>query len=252
MSKNSNILEYNTIIDLEETRLGLLNPNRVKKEIEMQRISLNVVSENTLVLGFYLYEKLNTQFAQYTKSEKEKFYKYLEKANSGDLILFDQLYPRIALIFLLNAIGIDFCLRIKKGLWANLKEKCDHGEKDRLIKLKLPMNDQEVLSNYPQMFNNEIECRVVRIDLENGKSEILCTSLTDIHKINHDDFVELYSQQWNNDEGVKLFKTRRKIIEYNSRNTISLIKKSIFKKILMISLCANLAFHNKDMAQWNQ
>lgn len=57
-------------------------------------------------------------------------------------------------------------------------------------KFKFFKKDQKLLEGYPEML--EIECRLVRIELDNEEFEILCTSLTDLGTLPDEDIVELY------------------------------------------------------------
>ncbi len=50
------------------------------------------------------------------------------------------------------------------------------------------------------MADKTIQCRLLRIELEDGNVEILCTSLTDIKKYKHSEFKALYHYRWNEEE----------------------------------------------------
>jgi hypothetical protein len=50
-------------------------------------------------------------------------------------------------------------------------------EKERMVTFKLPKKDYEKLSDYPEIRETEIRCRLVKVVLEIGETEILCTSI---------------------------------------------------------------------------
>jgi len=70
-------------------------------------------------MGSFLYDLINmltldAQITSYASSES-LWYKHLEIVQKDDLLLLDRGYPSIALIFLFNAKGIRFCIRMKEN-----------------------------------------------------------------------------------------------------------------------------------------
>jgi len=132
---------------------------------------------------FFLYDTLNqltldAQIAPYSSSEKDLLYKHLDKVKAGGLVLLDRGYPSISMFFLFKALGFEFCAKMKDDWWLKAKEFNDSYNKKSIVKFKLPKKDQKLLADYPEMFDTEIECRLVGIELKNGEFEILYTSLT--------------------------------------------------------------------------
>jgi hypothetical protein len=115
------------------------------------------------------------------------------------------------------------------------------GEKDRIVKFKLPIKDQAKLVDYPEIIDQEIKCRLVCVDLPNGEKEILCTSLLDTTKYNQEDMSELYHYRWSIEESYKLFKARIEIERFSGKTALA-VKQDFFAKIFMMNLCATLAF----------
>ena len=157
-------------------------------------------------MGSFLYDPVNmltldAQIAPYASSERELLYKHLEKVKKGDLLLLDRGYPSIALIFLLIARGIRFCMRMKENWWLNVKEFSESGREQQYVSFRLPQKDRELLKDYPRMFEKVIKCRLVSINLPNGEKEILCTSLMDSRLYTVEDIAELYHYRWNEEEG---------------------------------------------------
>jgi hypothetical protein len=65
-------------------------------------------------------------------------YKHLDKVQQGDLLLLDRGYPGIALIFLLMGKGIEFCMRMKENWWLEVKDFVESGQKEKLVRFRLP------------------------------------------------------------------------------------------------------------------
>ena len=151
---------------------------------------------------------LDAQIASYVSSERELLYKHLEKVQKGDLLLLDRGYSSIALIFLLKAKDIQFCMRMKENWWLNVKEFLESGKAQHIVSFRLPKKDRNLLKDYPGMFEEQVKCRLVSVELPNGENEILCTSLMDSQQYPVEDIAELYHYRWNEEEGYKLFKAR--------------------------------------------
>lgn len=60
-----------------------------------------------------------------------------------------------------------------------MRDFAKSNEKERILRFSLPKKDRKKLANYPDMWNEEIECRLIKVELDNGETEILCTSLLD-------------------------------------------------------------------------
>lgn len=234
------------LLSIDGTRLVLPNHESIIEEFGEHGFGPNADSKRSLALGSCLYDCLNlltldAQISPYSSSERDLLYKHLEKVNSGDLLLVDRGYPSIAILFLLMAKGIRFCMRMKEDWWLSVKDFMESGEKERIVTFKLPKKDRPLLKDYPEMFDKQIKCRLICIELENGEKEVLCTSLTDMEKFPHEDMAELYHFRWNVEESYKLFKARAEVEKFSGKTAIA-VKQDFFAKIFMMSLGAVLAF----------
>lgn len=234
------------LLSVDGTRLALPNHPSVKEEFGEHSFGPNADSKRSLAIGSFLYDPLNlmtldAQIAPYTSSERAQLYKHLEKVNKNDLLLLDRGYPSIALIFLLMAKGVQFCMRMKLDWWLAVKNFSESDRVNEIVEFTLPNKDRELLKDYPQMFEEKVRCRLVKVELPDGGVEVLCTSLLDEEKYPAEDIAELYHYRWNEEEGYKLFKSRMEV-EYFSGKTAWAVKQDFFAKVFIMSLSANLAF----------
>jgi len=234
------------IVSVDGTRLVLPNHKSIKEEFGEQSFGPHANSKRSLAIGSFLYDPINmltldAQIAPYTSSERALLYKHLDKVQKGDLLLLDRGYPSLALIFLLKAKGIQFCMRMKEDWWLSVKAFSESGKTQKIVSFRLPQKDREMLKDYPGILNKEIKCRLVSIELPNGEKEILCTSLLDCKKYPVEDIAELYHFRWNEEEGYKLFKARLEVENFSGKTALA-IKQDFFAKVFIMSLCANLAF----------
>lgn len=169
---------------VDGARLVLPNHPSVIEEFGQHKFGPNADSPRSLALASMLYDVLNqvtidAQIAPYSDSEGDLLSKHIDKIKRGDLLLLDRGYPCFWLLFMLKARGIEFCVRLKDNWWLKVKEFVKSGEKEHIITFSLPKKDRNKLKDYPHMQDATITCRLLRIELEDGKIEVLCTSLTD-------------------------------------------------------------------------
>lgn len=234
------------LLGVDGSRFILPKHKSVIEEFGEHSFGPNADSKRSLALGSFMYDLLNlvtldAQIAPYASSERDLLYKHLAKTKAGDLLLMDRGYPSIALMFLLMAKGIEFCIRMKEDWWLSVKEFMESGEKERIVCYRLPEKDKELLKDFPEMIGKEIKCRLICVELDNGEKEVLCTSLTDTEKYPHEEFKELYHFRWNIEEGYKLFKSRLEVEAFSGKTALS-VKQDFFAKVFTMSLCAVLAF----------
>jgi hypothetical protein len=234
------------LLSIDGTRMVLPNHKSVIEEFGEHGFGPKADSKRSLAMGSFLYDPINmltldAQIASYASSERELLYKHLEKVQKGDLLLLDRGYPSIALIFLLKAKGIQFCMRMKENWWLNVKEFLESGKTQQIVSFRLPKKDRNLLKDYPGMFEEQVKCRLVSVELPNGEKEILCTSLMDSQKYPVEDIAELYHYRWNEEEGYKLFKARMEVENFSGKTALA-VKQDFFAKVFIMSLCANLAF----------
>lgn len=244
------------LLSVDGSRLVLPNHPSVKEEFGTHSFGPNADQPRSLALTSMLYDVLNlitidAQIAPFSSSESELFYKHLDKVKEGDLLLMDRGYPSFALFFLLTAKKINFCVRMKEDWWLDVKKFAESGERERIVTFKLPKKDKDKLQQYPDMANQTIRCRLIRIDLENGEKEILCTSLIDCKKYPYEDFAGLYHYRWNIEEAYKLYKARTDMEDFSGK-TAWAVKQDFFAKVFTMSLCAVLAFPIEEKVKREQ
>jgi hypothetical protein len=229
-------------LSVDGTRLVLPNHPSVIEEFGQHNFGPNADSPRSLALASMLYDVLNqvtidAQIAPYSESEGDLLSKHMDKIKQGDLLLLDRGYPCFWLLFMLKARGIEFCVRLKDNWWLKVKEFVDSGETERIVTFSLPKKDRNKLKDYPHLQDTTINCRLLRIELEDGKIEVLCTSLTDTEKYLYKEFKGLYHYRWNEEEAYKLLKSRIELEDFSGK-TARAVKQDFHAKIFLLTLCA--------------
>lgn len=233
------------LLAVDGTRLVLPNHPSVVEEFGVHQFGPKADSPRSLALGSLLYDVLNlvtidSQIAPYASSERDLLLEHLEHVKPGDLLLLDCGYPSFWLLFLLKAKGIEFCVRLKEDWWLKVKDFTESSEKERIVTFALPKKDRSKLKDFPHMLDQEITCRLIKVELENGETEVLCTSLEDSATYLHEDFEELYHYRWNEEEAYKLLKSRIELEDFSGK-TAKAVKQDFHAKVFLMTLCAAYA-----------
>jgi len=131
-------------------------------------------------------------------------------------------------------------VRLKEDWWLKVKDFTESGERERTVTFALPKRDRAKLKDFPQMLNTEITCRLIKVELENGEREVLCTSLEDSATYPHGEFEQLYHYRWNEEEAYKLLKDRIELEDFSGK-TAKAVRQDFHAKVFLITLCAAYA-----------
>lgn len=233
------------LLAVDGTRLVLPNHPTVAEEFGVHQFGPKANSPRSLAMGSLLYDALNlitldSQIAPYASSERDLLMQHLDQVKPGDLLLLDRGYPCFWLLFLMKARGIEFCVRLKEDWWLKVKDFTASSEKERIVTFTLPKKDRAKLKDFPHMLDTEITCRLIKVELENGEKEVLCTSLTDTHTYPHEEFEQLYHYRWNEEEAYKLLKSRIEMENFSGK-TAKAVKQDFHAKVFLMTLCAAYA-----------
>jgi hypothetical protein len=229
-------------LSVDGTRFMLPNHTSIIEEFGQHNFGPKADRPRSMAMGSMLYDVLNqvtidAQIAPYAASERELLFKHLDKIQKGDLLLLDRGYPCFWLLFMLKAREIEFCVRLKGNWWLKVKDFVQSDEKERIVSFTLPKKDRSKLAAYPHLQDTALSCRLIKIVLENGETEILCTSLTDTNYYKYEEFESLYHYRWNEEEAYKLLKNRIELEDFSCK-TARGIKQDFHAKIFLMTLCA--------------
>ncbi len=238
------------ILSIDGTRLRLPNHPSVIEEFGQHQAGPKADSPCSMALGSVLYDCLNlvaidSQLASYEKGERELLLPHLNYLKDGDLLLLDRGYPCFWLLFLLTAKKIDFCVRLKAGWWLKVNAFLKSSEADEIITFKLPKKDWDKLKDYPNIRDQALRFRLVKVELSTGETEILCTSLVDQEAYKTDEFEALYHHRWSEEEGFKLLKSRVALERFTGKTALA-VRQDFHAKMLLLTLTAVYAHPVED------
>jgi hypothetical protein len=186
------------------------------------------------------YMTLDVQIDHGDGSELQLLLRHLPKVEEGDILILDRGYPSRYLFSILLSKGIHFVVRMKHN-WLPVKKFMKSRKQDIVVSMEVPDGDYASYGQQYDGMKKQFKCRLVKVRDEQGHLQILCTSLIDAAKYKIDELADIYKLRWGIEEGYKMYKARVQVEAFSGKTAIA-VKQDIFAKIMMMNLCASLAF----------
>jgi hypothetical protein len=177
------------------------------------------------------------------KGERLLAAEHLSHVKANDLILLDRGYPAFWLFALILSKQADFCARVSSH-WREIKSFVESGEKEAVIRLPLSFASLRQCNDLGLPVS-AVQVRAIRIDLGNGLTEVLLTSLSDKTIYPVDIFKELYHLRWTIEENYKAAKCRVELENFSGK-TVESVYQDFFAKIFTLNLTATLTHPAQD------
>lgn len=190
------------LLAVDGSRMNLPNTKELAKEFgrtKNQNKPGNVQARVSVlydVLNKYVIDGILSPLAV---GEKDSAIKHLNFTQKNDLIIYDRGYPSFEIVFKHYERNLDFLIRVKKDFNNVIKKFYRENHKSQIVKIYPGKNTK--LSDKPYNKGTSIEVRLVRVELANGESEILISSLKNASKYPNSIFKQLYALRW----GVETF-----------------------------------------------
>ena len=242
--------EYFVWIDLrvlavDGSTLRLPKSADIMEEFGQHGFGPNADNMRSMASCSILYDVLNnvtidSSIGPYTKSESQHLINgHLDFVDKEDILLADRGYPSYRLMLEILARGAHFCFRMQKDWWLSVKDINESGENQRIVNWPFSDKIRQEMNLPPDQ--KCITARLIRVELENGEVEILCTSLLDEKKYDYGQFQALYHRRWGIEEEFKLLKARVEVEAFSGKTAKS-VKQDFYAKMYMMTLCATLSF----------
>ena len=155
-----------------------------------------------------------------SEGERELATYHFLKLTAKDLILLDRGYPAFWLFKLILSLDANFCARVSCTKWKVIRKFYHSGKNEAVVKL-YPTTLSVRKCAEMGLDKNPIKVRLIRIELDNGETEILITSLTDkvLYPLNI--FADLYHNRWPVEEDYKAIKCRLQVENFSGKSVLS-------------------------------
>jgi hypothetical protein len=181
---------------------------------------------------------LNGSLENVSQSEGAMLWKCLPdmQLKENDLLVFDRNYASYLLFFYLQKRGVQFCFRMKNKWWKVAESFYNSGKQSDIITLELPARDKAEAAKW-EITQTKLRCRLTRIELDGGETEILLTSLVDEQMFSVADTKELYGLRWPIENSYKTFKHKVCIENFSGKSQQAILQ-DFYVKIFIMNLTA--------------
>lgn len=113
-------------------------------------------------------------------------------------------------------------------------------ETNKVVTFRLSKKDNYLQDTFKGQ-TDTVTVRLAVIELQDGKKEILCTSLIQTKKYTHDSLKQLYHFRWGIEEAYKLFKVRADLESFSGLSALS-VKQDFYAAVFSMNICAAMSF----------
>ncbi len=217
-----------------QNEFGIFEIQENDKKIVLARISeafdpLNHISIDTCI-------------SPYKVSEHTMMIQHLDKMSKGDLNIYDRNYPGFWIYKLHQRRKIEFCMRIQtKGRGKFIEDFVESQDKQVIVDVTCNTKEARQKCEELGLDTEPVKCRLIRIELESGETEVLIVSLLDTYAFPHECFKALYHHRWPVEEDYKLLKFRLELGNFSGK-TVEAIYQDFYAKLFMANLTSIIAF----------
>jgi hypothetical protein len=161
----------------------------------------------------------------------------------NDLVLLDRGYPAWWLFALILSMNGQFCARIACK-WKSVRAFMASGQMQRILYFPAPTTSIKAAQQMGLELK-PLKLRLIRIDNQ-GKTQILITSLTDTDKYPYGLFSDLYHRRWPVEEDYKTVKSRIELENFSGKSALS-VYQDFHAKVLMKNIVSLFALPVNDM-----
>ena len=173
------------------------------------------------------------------QGEREYAAQHFAQIGPGDLVLLDRGYPAFWLFGLIRTQNAQFCARMPVGLWGVVDAFLATGLPEQIVTLT-PCATALTDCQTRQLPTQPLQVRLVRLTLDSGEVEVLCTSLVDQERYPYALFKDLYHRRWPVEEDYKVLKLRVEVENWSGKSPLS-IYQDFHAKVFTATLTAILA-----------
>jgi hypothetical protein len=229
------------VIGVDGSTLELPNSEEIKANYGVFKIREEgkaVCMARTLMLYDTLnHITLNAQMESIKVSENAMLWKCLPEMNlkKNDVLVFDRLYASNLLFFYLHQRKVQFCFRMRTN-WDIVDRFLRSGKSSDVITTALSFEDRPKAIDLG-ITDIRFKCRLVRVELESGETEVLLTSLINEKEFSVTDMKALYWLRWPIEDAYKTFK-HKVCIENFSGKSVKAVLQDFYVKIFIMNLTA--------------
>lgn len=190
---------------------------------------------------------LAADLVPYNEAERDIAAPYLYQAAADDLLLYDRGYAAFWLFAMHQELERNFCARLKIGFSNEVKAFVASGRRSQVVRISPGDKARAHCRDY-EICADPMPVRLIRVDLGQGKFEILITSLLDEQSYPTSWFKKLYQARWGIEEHYKREKLRLEIENFSGKS-LAVIRQDVDAKIIAMNLTAILVWLAQNISE---
>ncbi len=229
------------VLGVDGSSVVLPNSNEIKEAYGIFRTQEGnrAISRGRTMLVYDVLNHITLYGAMGTikQSEKAMLWDCLPnlQLNSKDILVFDRGYPSHLLFLYLQKRKVQFCFRMQKNWWKDIERFYNSGNASAVVTLTLPERENESAAEL-EITERKFKCRLVKVELEGGETEILLTSFLD-NTISVADLQELYGFRWPIEDAYKTFKHKVCLGNFSGKSQKAVLQ-DFYVKLFIMNLTA--------------
>lgn len=208
-------------------------------ELSYRNQQPGVSGSHAVAQASVLYDVLNrvavdSQLSRYDSWEVSLAKAHLEHTKEQDLLLLDRGYVCFELLATLLTQGRQFVMRGKRQSWKAVSRMLDgEGADSQVVSLKVSSDKRRLIREMG--LPEEIQVRLVRVQLDTGEYEVLISSLLDEVAYPSSVFKELYGLRWGVETFYGVLKTRLNLENFSGK-TVESVYQDFYSTVYLSGL----------------
>lgn len=182
---------------------------------------------------------LDARISPYSIGERDLALQHMHRLTEKDLVILDRGYPAFWFFAAIRSKGAHFCARMSLDHWQFVRQFHQSGERESWVTIS-PSPESKEQCHELGLSVDPIHLRLIRVDLENGETEILVTTLLDAQQFPHSLFGDLYHERWGVEENYKIIKCRLQMENFTGE-TVESIYQDFHARIFTLNFSAIFA-----------
>ncbi len=226
------------IVSLDGSSLELPDSKEVWDEYPPISFSDKYANKIPTARFSYLYDSLNgiilnAVLSPWSEGESSHAMRMIPSLLEDDILLLDRGYSSFPIFAACATQGTRFCCRMTTK-WNCVKDFLESKKAELVLNLQPPLSAMRELAAL-DLPPHSIKVRLLRVELENGEIEVLCSNLLDSKLFPVELFKELYHLRWNIEEIYKFLKSRMQIENFSGKSVLS-VRQDFFARALSANL----------------
>ncbi len=168
----------------------------------------------------------------YGRSEYEHAIEHIKKFREGDLCICDRGYAAFWFFYLLKTNKIDFLIRISRNMFP---EFWNMPHRSKMMTISNCTKEAEKQLMDLGITFKSFQVRLVKVELDNGETEVLVTSLLDSKKYPNKLFKKLYSLRWDIERNYNHLKNHIEVENFSGKSVFA-IRQDFYANVFIENL----------------